>query len=237
MTTADADHQTRVEPYLESGAPISIGFRKNRPPLERGDAQSDTRDRNDSTISRYGRTSRTPDAGSDRIVEDEDPLVDAYDHHQARSSASTIFLPTELTDPQKRKHFESLKAINDGTRDKDRQQWEGVRDKNIWADAYGTYLSLPRHLIREAQQLLTDLDLRQMGKYNDLHVCVLATLTQAYRRFWLRRGYRRAEEVTDGSNPKRWCERDDFRTLWQELNLTEDALREASKMVNEKTSV
>jgi hypothetical protein len=175
------------------------------------------------------------DASTDGVAPDGNTAAEPYDHHRGRSSAATMFYPTEdVDDPQKQNRLERLKGWNDGTRDSYRQQWEGMKDKHVWADSHGKRLSLPSSVVDEAQRLLGGLgDLRQLGSFNGLHRAVLAALTAAYRRHWLRRGYRRA----DNDDAKRWCEREDFKMLWRDRGLTEEKLRDLTALLNKKTDV
>lgn len=175
---------------------------------------------------------KTSDASTDRLGDDDEPVADPYDHHRARSSAATRFDPSDVDDPKKQRKYKYLKRWNDGIYDSERQKFEGRMDKQQWAESFGAKLSLPRDVIGEAQLLLDDLDIRQLGHFNDLHVAVLGALTQVYQRYWLRREYR----TTDNEDAKRWCERSDFETLWTSLELTEDQLRSVARDIGEKTS-
>lgn len=161
-----------------------------------------------------------------------------FDHHQGRSSAATYFDPDEWD----KDHADRLKSRNDGVYDDDRQKWEGEKDKLVWVNTYSAYLSLPHIVSAEAKALLHDLgDIRRLGYYNHVHGTALAALVQSYKRFWLRRGYRQIDTPCERDDrlhsSKRWCDRDDFRQLWTNIGFTEDELREASKLIGEKTSV
>ena len=159
---------------------------------------------------------------------------DAYDHFISKSSAATFFKPTDLDECWKQTKFERLKGWNDGTRDPDRQIVEGKKDKIDWIESYGSRLELPRHVIGEAKNLIDDLGaISQLGCYNNLHVAVLAVLTEAYRREWLRRRYR--ERCHDDC--ERWRERDDFRNLWESLGLDEDEFSKVISFVKKKTDI
>ena len=158
---------------------------------------------------------------------------DSYDHHFGRSRAATKFHPQEAA-THKQHLFDLLKGWNDGTRDSDRQVWEGKADKLKWTESHGQRLSLPYVVIEMAKRHLIDLgDIRRLGNYNGLHRAVVASLTRAYQGFWHLRRYR---EIGFG-NPKPWRERDDFRKLWESVGFTESELRKAARLIGRKTNV
>jgi hypothetical protein len=157
-----------------------------------------------------------------------------YDHHTGQSSAATYFRPTNVDESYKRNQFKILKSWNDGARDPDRQLVEGHADKMLWAESYGQKLELPDTVISEAQRLLTDLDdIRRLGYYNNIHLAVLAALTEAYRRWCLRHGYR----VTRPNTFQSWRDREDFCELWTDCGFSESELGDAVTYLDKKTDV
>lgn len=157
-----------------------------------------------------------------------------FDHQHGRSSAATYFQPSDLDNREKQQRFEDLKGWNDGTRDSDRQSWEGEADKSLWAESYGQRLELSRFAIQTAKSLLADLgDIRQLGYFNSLHTAVLAALTEGYQRHW--------HHLRCRCNPyegqRTWRNRTDFRTLWTELGLDEAELSSAVSLLGKKTNV
>lgn len=175
---------------------------------------------------------QVPNVSSSDLASNENSTQEAFEHHEGHSSAATFFQPKTVDDPQKARKLNRLKKHNDGLYDDDRQSWEGERDKMMWVGTHGHRLSLPSYVIGEAKQLLTDLgDIRYLGHYNNLHIAVLASLIEAYRRHWHRLGYR----LADNDCAQRWCERDDFQHLWQELGLREDDIRDVISLLNKKT--
>jgi hypothetical protein len=187
-----------------------------------------------STLSPSGLKTRGSfkNAGTDRVDSEEETLVDPYDHHVGSSSAATNFHPRDVDDPSRRRVFERLKGWNDGTRDSNRQSWEGSRDKQVWTKTYGHRLELPQYVVGNAQNLLSDLgDVRRLGHYNDLYLAVLASLAEAYHRHWLRRRYAMAENSVTQS----WSDRGDFIRLAEEIGYDKGDLRQTKKLLGRKT--
>lgn len=153
-----------------------------------------------------------------------------YNHHGARSSAETYFSLSDVSNDS-RSLFRRLKSWNDGARDKDRQEREGQKDKLRWADAQGHRVELPSPVIGQAKAMLRQLDVRTLGAYNNVHIAVLAALTESYGRWWLYQRYRRTD------SGERWRERDDFNRLCQNIGLRQEELNNAAKLVSRRTSV
>lgn len=153
-----------------------------------------------------------------------------FDHHTGRSSAATI-IRAEDADHGDYLKFDRLAKWNDGTRDSDRQSWEGHKDKLAWTDSYGARLELSRHVVQQAKLLLHDLgDIRRLGHYNSLHTAVLAALVESYKKWYL---------LTCGHSDTRqsWRQRDDFTQLRENIGLTESKLNDAAKLLCEKTDI
>ena len=223
----DSRHQTAIEdakapPYRRWPYEVEREERRVSPEPEQLHCQRDSSWREDGCELRPSAT---------REFEAQD---DHFDHHHGRSTAATYFHPSDVDDLGTRKKFERLKGWNDGTRDTDRQTQEGHADKGLWVESYGAQLELPYDTIKEAKRLLDDLsDIRRLGHYNSLHTAVLAALTEAYRRHWLRQQYR----CDCHDQQETWRERDDFRRLWTSLDLSEDDLYSAVLLLDKKTEV
>lgn len=175
-------------------------------------------------------------ATTDRVSPHEDPTAEPYDHHHARSSAATWFDPWDVSEFARQQKFDHLKKWNDGTRDSDRQKRECRADKLLWVGSFGSRLELPDHVVNEAKRIIVGFDVRRLGNHNGLYKAALGALVEGYKREWLRQGYRELDDA-ESSTPKRWCDREDFRRLWEGLGLAEDDVRAIARKINEKTDV
>lgn len=158
----------------------------------------------------------------------------SYDHYSHLTKCATWFDPSDVSDPSRQRKFRRLKSWHDGRRDEDYAHFESQADKTCWAGVYAAKLELPRDVELEATSLVHDLgDLPKLGHYNGVHTAALGCLVVAYKRHWLRKRYR--ERGSDRG--QRWCERADFRRLWEGLGLTEEDVRSLTSLIAKKTSV